>query len=100
VATFDFQKLGNDRFSQNIKRSVNNPTGSIVTGDITKGEIVALTFDAETEATQTVSSRRTGAVLINTSLDGLCEIHWTVTGTTLSAVLNTGRSGTLEFWVF
>ena len=68
--------------------------------DVREGEIVALTFDAETEATQTVSSRRTGAVLINTSLDGLCEIHWTVTGTTLSAVLNTGRSGTLEFWVF
>ena len=37
MANFDFQKLGNDRFSQNIKRSINNPVGSIVTGDITKG---------------------------------------------------------------
>jgi hypothetical protein len=100
VANFDFQKLGNDRFSQNIKRSINNPVGSIVTGDITKGEVVALEFTNESTASATVTSRRTGAIPINTALDNMCEFHWTLTGTTLSATLNVSRTGTLEFWVF
>ena len=97
---FDFQKLGLDRLSQNIARSVNSPVGSLVTGDITKGEVVEVTFDSESEKTAIVSKRRTGAIPINVALSSVCEMFWAISETTLTVSLNTSRSGTVSFWVF
>jgi hypothetical protein len=100
VAEFDFQKLGSDRFSQNIKRAITNPVGSLSTGDISKGVAVDVEFSAETTQTATVAPRRTGAILLDVGLDSICEIIWHIEDTLLTVTLNASRTGTVKFWVF
>jgi hypothetical protein len=102
VAEFDFQKLGSDRFSQNIKRAITNPVGNVVTGDITKGEIVTVGPDfTGNEATATVSPRRTGAIMI--ARTGTTDTHlraWYIVDTTLTVTQNNAEETTYTFWVF
>ena len=101
---FDFQKLGIDRLSQNVARSVNQPVGALVTGNITKGEVVSVTVGTSTvgatSATATVSGQRTGAILISTD----CIAHryaWSISDTTLTVTTSGSASGeAFEFWVF
>lgn len=101
MSEFDFQKLGNDRFSQNIKRAITNPVGNLTTGSLTAGSKVVVEFDGTSaNATATVSPRRTGAILISVDLNAMNEIHWSISGTTLSVRTNTARTGTVTFWVF
>lgn len=100
MSAFDFQRLGTDRNSQNIKRAITNPTGTLTTGDLSAGTRTTLTFDAETSQTTTVAARRTGALMLDVQLDGMSEIHWTIADTVLTVTMNTARSGTISFWVF
>ena len=100
MAAFDFQSLGLDRLSQNIKRAVTNPTGTLTTGDITKGELVSVTFSGSLEETVTVSPRRSGAIMLDIALDGIGEIYYGIIDTTLTVTLNNNNTGTIKFWVF
>jgi len=96
-----FQKLGVDRISQNIARAVNSPRGSLVTGDITAGEVVSVTITSG-EGSATVSQRRTGAIPIGQNMSyggGDRGFSWSISGTTLS-VETYGDDGTMDFWVF
>ena len=102
MAEFDFQKLGSDRFSQNIKRAVTNPVGNVVTGDITKGEIVTVGPDfTGNSATATVAPRRTGAIMIARSGAADTHLHaWTISDTTLTVTQSNAVDTTYTFWVF
>lgn len=96
----DFTRLGFDRLTGNISRAVNKPTGRLTTGDITRGELVTVSFDNDSEASTTVKPRRQGALISDVDLDNMCEIHWTINGTVLNVTLNVSRSGSITFWVF
>lgn len=99
--SFDFNKLGLDRISQNIAKAVNNPTGGVVTGDITRGEVVEVTFKNATEATANVKERRTVALPGSFSdLSDTKELCWGISGTKLTVKVNTSYTGTISFWVF
>ena len=102
MATFDFQKLGSDRFAQNIKRAVSNPVGTINTGDVSKGTVVTVGPDFTGNSTSaTVAPRRTGAIMIARDGDSDTFLHsWTITGTTLTVVQNNAVDTTYTFWVF
>jgi hypothetical protein len=103
VPTFDFQKLGMDRMSQNIKRAVDKPTGKLTTGDITKGEIVKVTVTAgDTTGTATVTSRRTGAIPIAfETVEAQTEWGWAISGTILTVTMLAEAEDTVAtFWVF
>lgn len=96
----DFQKLGLDRLSHNLGRSVNNPTGGLFTGNITKGDLVTVEFDAEAVGTATVKARRTGAMPTSIILDAEPRLRWEMSGTTLTATIHTALTGSITFWVF
>jgi hypothetical protein len=99
VGAFDFQKLGLDRLSQNIKRSVVSPQGVLTTGDITKGAVVEVEVRSDTTGTSQVADRRTGAVLLGHD----CTDHrfeWTITGTDLIVTLTGSGEYNFTFWVF
>ena len=101
MAEFDFQKLGNDRNSQNLKRAITSPVGRLVVGDITKGSAVVVEMDGtETEKSVGVTARRTGALLISVDFADMNEIHWSISDTTLTVRVNTARTGSATFWVF
>ena len=99
----DFKKLGLDRIATGISSAVNQPTGRLVTGDITRGTVVAVVIDGGTTGSATVSARRTGAIPISVEISGaspLCEYKWSISETTLSVELNASRDVTIQFWVF
>lgn len=96
----DFQKLSNDRLYQNIKRSVDGAVGVLVTGDITKGTVVDVTFDASNEESVTVSGRRTGAILVNSTFGATSEVIQELNDTILTVYVTGSPTGTLSFWVF
>jgi hypothetical protein len=102
VSEFDFQKLGSDRISQNIKRAVTNPVGNITTGDITKGAVITVGPDfTGNSATASVAPRRTGAIMI--ARDGVEDTHlraWSIVDTTLTVYQNNTKETTYTFWVF
>lgn len=101
MAEFDFQKLGNDRNSQNLKRAITSPVGRLVVGDITKGEVVSV--DTAEGGTATVAARRTGAILLSiVSTDGgTIEFQYSITDTTLTVTKHgSSPDGTFKFWVF
>ena len=99
---FDFQKLGIDRLSQNVARSVNQPVGALVTGDITRGEVVTVGPDfTGNSASATVSARRTGAIMIQR--EGTTDTHlraWVIEGTKLTVYQHNAAATTYTFWVF
>ena len=97
---FDFQKLGIDRLSQNVARSVNQPVGALVTGDITKGSVVEVVIDNASSGSTNVSARRTGALLLGMSYSGNAEYKWDIVESTLTVDLNGSVTGTFKFWVF
>jgi len=97
---FDFQKLGIDRLSQNVARSVNQPVGALVTGDITKGSVVEVVIDNASSGSTKVSARRTGALLLGMSYSGNAEYKWDIVESTLTVDLNGSVTGTFKFWVF
>ena len=99
MAAFDFQKLGLDRMSQNIKRAVTTPAGVLTTGDITQGQVVDVELEGNDEATATVASRRTGAILLGNTGD-VSDIKWSISGTTLTVNANANRTAIFSFWVF
>jgi hypothetical protein len=99
MAEFDFQKLGLNRLSQNIKRAVTSPAGVLTTGDITKGEIVDVELKAEDSGSATVAARRTGALLLGYTGD-IADIQWTISGTKLVVTANSNRTSSFSFWVF
>ena len=72
----DFQKLGLDRISQNIARSVNSATGNLVTGDITKGEVVEHTTSGSGVEYVNIRSRSTGAVPISVWFTNSGSADW------------------------
>ena len=94
---FDFQKLGLDRIAQNIAKSVNEPRGALVTGDIGSGEVVEVQMDGST-GMATVSDRRVGALLLENSAAD--DLKWSISGTTLTATQSGGGPTTVKFWVF
>lgn len=93
----DFQKLGLDRISQNIARSVNRVTGTLVTGDITRGAVVEVSIESNA-GSATVKARRVGAIPI--SNPSANDLKWSISGTTLSVSQSGGGDGTVAFWVF
>lgn len=105
-----FQKLGNDRMSQNIKRAVSTNAGGIVTGDIARGEAVVVKFGdqktppgATDASTAEVGSRRTGAFPIafdQANPATAAGVRWFISDGTLDVLLTTGINGTITFWVF
>lgn len=100
MARPDFQKLGFDRLSQNIARSVNNPVGTLVTDDITKGDVIEVTVEGGT-GTANVASRRVGAIPISIAFNSPAEVMWSISGTTLSVETDPGSTtGTITFYVF
>ena len=97
MATFDFQKLGLDRAAQNIARAVNSPNGRLVTGDITKGEVVEVSITSNS-GTSVVKARRVGAMPISNPSGN--DLQWSISGTTLSVSQSGGGDQTVAFWVF
>lgn len=99
--TFDFQSLGIDRLAQNIARSVNKPTGTLVTGDITRGEVVEVSFSASSEETATTKTRRVGAIPLYAFFDNSNrDMQWKTEDETLTVRLSSSATGTAKFWVF
>jgi hypothetical protein len=105
--TFDFQSLGLDRLSQNIKRAITNPSGNRPnTGDITGGEVVEVSIAVgDTTGSAIVGSRRTGAlplqVQIGPTATDHCEYKWGISDETLTVAINVDtRSVDITFWVF
>jgi len=96
----DFQKLGLDRIAQNIARSVNSPTGTLTTGDITRGDVVTVQFPGTTEASAKVKARRTGAILIDNPCTTADYRGHTISGGVLTVKFSGNISDTLTFWVF
>lgn len=96
----NFDKLSRDRFSQNVQRAFGTPGTGLFTGDITKGEVVEVTFSAAMAGSATIKPRRTGAILLEVDLDTICEYMWVRDGTKLRVTLNGNRTGSLLFWVF
>lgn len=98
---FDFKKLGVDRIAVNVAKTVGAGQGNVVTGDISRGEVVDVTLTAG-EGEATVKARRTGAAMISADIDNVDRFPvWSISGTTLS--VSTGASpaaGTITFWVF
>lgn len=99
---FDYQKLGLDRAAQNIARAINNPGSSVVTGDITRGEVVVVEFKAPgaASAEATVKTRRTGAIPLGMSYTGNVEYKWGFSGDKLVVETNGTIEGSFTFWVF
>lgn len=95
-----FQKLGLDRISQNIAKAVNDPTGTLFVGDITRGDVVTVTFSAADTGSTQVKDRRVGAAPINVDLDAVAEYIWTISDNVLSVTLNAPKTGTISFWVW
>ena len=96
----DFQRLGFDRLSQNIARAVNSPSGGLVTGDITRGDVVTIELSNSASGSAQVKSRRTGAVLIDSTVTGSDYQGHTIEGTTLTINYSTATSGAVSFWVW
>ena len=95
----DFKKLGLDRISQNIATSVNRATGNLVTGDITRGEVVEVAFNNSTTGTAQVKERRVGAIPLDQPF-ATDSWEWSISGTTLTVVYQGNQTGTSRFWVF
>lgn len=74
----DFQKLGFDRMSQNIARAVNSATGTITTGDITKGEFVEHTTSSSSVEYIKIRERATGCIPVTVwfTNSGSAETNW------------------------
>jgi len=98
----DFKKFDYDRFSQSLAQSINKPTGSLVTGDITRGDVVKVGPDfTDNSATAVVKARRAGAIMIGR--DGSTDTHlhaWTIDGTILTVRQSNDADTTYWFWVF
>jgi hypothetical protein len=97
----DFKKLSNDRLQHSIFGAINRPTGSMTTGDITKGEVVTVTIVGG-EGVAKILSRRTGAIMIACDVDDTDHaFNWTIDGGTLAVTQGDPLSdGTITFWVF
>ena len=96
----DFKKQGLDRMATGISSAVNQPTGRLVTGDITKGEVVTVEITSG-EGSATVSARRTGALELARSLDADFFIYaQNTSGGKLTVSGNGTPSGTITYWVF
>lgn len=95
-----FKRIGSDRLNMGIAGAVNSPTGTLFTGDITKGDVVVVEFDAAATASETVKARRTGAILIGASFSGNGEYRWEISDTTLTVTANGALTGAFTFWVF
>jgi len=96
----DFTKLGFDRLTGNIARAVNQPTGRLVTGDITRGDVVEVNLNIASTGSASVKPRRTGAILIGASFTGNGEYRWEINSTVLTVTANADLTGTFTFWVF
>lgn len=96
----DFQKLGLDRIAVNTAKIAGAGSGNVVTGDITRGEIVEAS-SSTTLASVSVRSRPTGAILIELrgDSDDPKEVIWYFEGGKLFHAVNTGTAE-LRFWVF
>jgi hypothetical protein len=106
---FDFQKLGLDRLSTNIAKTVGAGLGSVVTGDITRGEVVEVTLGTSATArsatgSATVKTRRVGAELLGMDYvdgaDDFTEFKWSISDETLTVETRETIFGTFSFWVF
>jgi hypothetical protein len=98
-----YRKLGMDRNQMGVGQAFGSGTGSLVTGDITRGEVVEVIITvANAGGSATVSPRRTGAIPIAIALDDTNEAwNWSITGTTLSVNWTAGSTdGVMHFWVF
>lgn len=103
--SFDFQKLGADRMVQNVARAINKPTGTLFTGDITKGDVVVVDNFSGGVGTARVKARRTGALPLEfrDPSDDAHELSWYIEGTTLTVNMKSGNAGEgaiARFWVF
>jgi adenylosuccinate synthase len=99
----NFKKLGLDRVTMNISKAFESGigTGGLITGDITRGEVV--TVDLESGAgSATVKDRRVGALPLAVNLVATNEsFNWSISGTTLSVSdANSANGGSITFWVF
>lgn len=94
-----FKRIGSDRLNMGIAGATNSPTGTLFTGDITKGSVVAVEFDNSTTGTATVSARRTGAIPLNQPFN-TDSWKWSIDGTKLTVVYQGNQTGTSLFWVF
>jgi hypothetical protein len=97
----DFRKLGTDRNAVAISKAMSPGigTGGIITGDITRGEVVSVSVSDSTTGTASVKSRRTGALPLNQPFDD-DQVQWAISGTALTVTLDTDNTGTMKFWVF
>jgi hypothetical protein len=99
----DYKKLGFDRTSMNISNAVDSGigTGGLITGDITRGEVVELELTADTTASTTIKERRVGALELGRSLSGTTFITSVTTeGGQLTLVKSNAITGTITYWVF
>ena len=92
--------LGLFLLATGISSAVNQPTGRLVTGDITRGSVVEVVIDNASSGSTNVSARRTGALLLGMSYSGNAEYKWDIVESTLTVNLNGSVTGTFKFWVF
>jgi hypothetical protein len=104
VAEFDFQKLGNDRLSQNIKRAITNPVGTISTGDISRGELVTHTTDSSDVEYVGIRSRATACLLVGCWFENSGSADWNyrleASENRIAVKTSTSTPCTFTFWVF
>jgi len=102
----DFKKLGVDRMAVNIAKTVGAGTGNnLITGDITKGEVVEVGWStANTTASVNVGPRRTGAILLGVTFSGAQDLRWyswSISDSELTAETDAAKdSAAFTFWVF
>lgn len=74
----NFKKLGLDRLNQNIANAINQPTGTVVTGDITRGSIVEHTTSSNTVEEIKIRARSTGCFPITIWFvnSGSGDVNW------------------------
>lgn len=105
----DFKKLGLDRMATNIAKSVSSGLGSggLITGDITRNDIVTVTVGAAgagaTSGTAQVKARRTAAIPISVVFPGddPTAYLWSIDGTTLTVGFGAvSRHAILTFLVY
>jgi hypothetical protein len=98
--TKNYQTIGADRGALNLRRSIGVEPTALVTGDITRGEVVTITLDNEAGGTATVKPRRSGAILLDCTDNTQTYLGHYIDGNNLVVTFGGNATGTVTFWVF
>lgn len=93
----NFLKIGNSQQNFETEKALGKATDF----DLNAGEVVEVTLSSgKTASADHRIADPIGALLIDISLDTVCEIHWTSAANTVSVETDINVTGTLRFLVF